>query len=160
MGCYNDLLNIFVGVLYCFCCSDFWCCFVTGEGGASNISKGDDGEEAEGFVAWSTARLCSSVSNSFSLPGSQLKAAWAKKKKQGVPPTLVPIEKSSSVSYFFGHDVVDSLVEKLSGGVYFSLEKRRKKIKLGGQTSLLFKRHDLRRCFARGAINFLALDKL
>ena len=48
------------------------------------------------------------------------------RKKQGVPPTLVPIEKSSSVSYFFGHDVVDSLVEKLSGGVYFSLEKRRK----------------------------------
>ena len=42
------------------------------------------------------------------------------RKKQGVPPTLVPIEKSSSVSYFFGHDVVDSLVEKLSGGVYFS----------------------------------------
>lgn len=43
------------------------------------------------------------------------------RKKQGVPPTLVPIEKSSSVSYFFGHDVVDSLVEKLSGGVYFCL---------------------------------------
>ena len=82
MGCYNDLLNIFVGVLYCFCCSDFWCCFVTGEGGASNISKGDDGEEAEGFVAWST--LQQTVSNSFSLPGSQLKAAWAKKKKNRV----------------------------------------------------------------------------
>ena len=82
MGCYNDLLNIFVGVLYCFCCSDFWCCFVTGEGGASNISKGDDGEEAEGFVAWST--LQQTVSNSFSLPGSQLKAAWAKKKKKRV----------------------------------------------------------------------------
>lgn len=82
------------------------------------------------------------------------------RKKQGVPPTLVPIEKSSSVSYFFGHDVVDSLVEKLSGGVYFSLEKRRKKIKLGGQTSLLFKRHDLLHCFARGAINFVVLDKL
>ena len=81
MGCYNDLLNIFVKRSVLFLnCSDFWCCFVTGEGGASNISKGDDGEEAEGFVAWST--LQQTVSNSFSLPGSQLKAAWAKKKNR------------------------------------------------------------------------------
>ena len=88
MGCYNDLLNIFVWRSVLFLnCSDFWCCFVTGEGGASNISKGDDGEEAEGFVAWST--LQQTVSNSFSLPGSQLKAAWAKK-KTGCPTNFGP----------------------------------------------------------------------
>ena len=67
------------------------------------------------------------VSNSFPSLGVKLKAAWATEKKQGVPLTLVPIEKSSSVSYFFGHDVVDFLSKNLVGEfiIFFFFRRKR-----------------------------------
>ena len=95
----------------------FCWCFVRGGARAEPKSKGDEEEAAAAraslrfCVAWWL--LCCVVCPIPSLTpwesrrGAKATSTLLGLKKQGVPPNLVPIEKSSSVSYFFRHDSVD-----------------------------------------------------